>query len=392
MHKTGSTSVQQNLAGVVNSPDWRLLTVGGRANMGPALHAMFSNEPHKCHWFTKLGQSHETITYKGEVWRRELQLAIEELTVENCIISSETLSAFNIQIITAFRDFIAPLFDEIRVIGYVRSPVAYKTSRFQEAVKHGNDRFNVTDIKLNYQGKFSKFDRVFDKANVILRKFDPKTFPNNCIVADFCEQIGIRFPQDVPISRVNESMSREACGILYAYRKFGPGYGIGKDVVRENLNIVKALRLLRGEKFKIPMCLFSQALELEGADIQWMENRLGSSLEETDLDNGTEVTSEQDLLTILQSSCEEFAARFGELQGITIPQESIPKGCPLDPRQVAEFVQLCRELFRQHIEKKRAEKRAEKQVRDGKHHPLLIGRIAAMTMRAFKRAISNLLY
>lgn len=355
MHKTGSSSVQQNLARVAEPVDWCLLSIGGRPNMGPALHAMLSREPHKCHWFAKSGDSSEVVARKGKRWRKELQKAVAELTVENCIISAEALSTFNKESITALRDFIAPLFDEVRVIGYVRPPVAFKISRFQENVKHGNGKFNIADIKLNYRSKFRKFDEVFGASNVILRKFDPATFPNRCAVADFCQQTGIKLPGDTPIRRINESLSREACGILYAYRKFGPGYGIGKDVIKENVRVVRPLLSVSGAKFKVPMALFGKALAEEEADIRWMEKRLGVSLAEADLSDGSEVVSEDDLLTIKRSSCEEFVARFMEIHEVEFPRNLIPTSDPVDPAQAAELVEEGRKILRKIIVTKREE-------------------------------------
>lgn len=387
MHKTGSSSVQQNLTKITDAPDWRLMAVGGRSNMGPALHAMLkaSNE---CFWFAKSGEDSEAIARKGDLWRNEFRRVVEELTVENCIISAESLSVFSRQSITALRDFVTPLFDEVRVIGYVRPPVAFKISRFQENVKHGNGTFNIADIKLNYRGKFKKFDDIFGRANVILRKFDPDTFPNHCIVEDFCQQTGISFPGNAPVRRINESLSREACGMLYAYRKFGPGYGIGRDVIGENVRMVRPFLAVKGTKFKVPMRLFSDALAAERADIQWMEKRLGVSLEEVGSDNGSEVVSEQDLLTIKQSSCEEYAARFREMYEADVPQEWIPQGDPVDPVQVAEFVDRCRMICRQRIQDRREIAQAAR-ARLKKSFSYRIRRFPGVTIRVIKRLLSG---
>ena len=65
MHKTGTTSVQVNLAKVKKPKGWRFLTVGGSANMGQALYAMFSPEPHKFHWFVKRGKTPEEVAEEG---------------------------------------------------------------------------------------------------------------------------------------------------------------------------------------------------------------------------------------------------------------------------------------------------------------------------------------
>jgi len=394
MHKTGSSSIQQNLERVTNAPGWRLLAVGGRPNMGPALHAMLRQDHHRCHWFAKSGESAQDVANKGAAWRQELREEIEKLTVENCIISAEALSTFSREGIVAFREFLAPLFDEIRVIGYVRPPVGFKTSRFQENVKHGVGEFNVADIRLNYRSKFKKFDDVFGRENVILRKFDPSTFPNHCTVADFCQQTGIVFPADVPIRRVNESLSREGCGILYAYRKFGPGYGVGKNVIKENLRLVKPLLAVRGAKFKVAMPVLEQALEQEQADIKWMEKRLGVSLKESVSADGSEVTCEQDLLNISRASCLEFVERFTEMYFEEVPAELIPEGDPVDPVKVAALVDHCRGTCRRLVEspltrlqKRRRRRRLERKKAKPEKRLTPVQRFQAATMRILKQLL-----
>lgn len=371
MHKTGTTSVQVNLAKVKNPKGWRFLTVGGSPNMGQALYAMFSPEPHKFHWFVKRGKTAEEVAEEGARLRRRLRKAIRRCDRENIIISGEALSLVEDEGIVALREFLKPLCDEVRIIGYVRSPMAFRMSIFQQQMKHGKDTFNVADIKLRYRKKFGKFDEAFGRENVILRKFDPASFTHQCIVADFCEQIGIEpLPRD-EISRANESLSREACGILYAYRKFGPGYGVGESVIRENIRVIAPLLAMRGAKFKVSEAIVKVGLDLEKKDIRWMEKRLGASLREDLKDDGTEVASEEDLLTVSRASCEQFAARFLEIHGIAIPAEKIPAGDPVDPRRVAEFVDYCRTLCREKIETERTLRR---KLRAGRKR--LLGRCA----------------
>lgn len=380
MHKTGTTSVQVNLANVRKPANWRYLSIGGSPNMGQALYAMFSPEPHKFHWFVKRGNSPEQVAAEGARLRRRLARVVSKCRKENIIISGEALTLIEREGIFALRDFLKPLCDEIRVIGYVRPPAAFKISVFQQRVKHGNDRFNIADIKLHYRWKFEKFDEAFGRENVLLRKFDPKNFPQGCIVADICEQIGIEGPECSAIRRANESLSREACGILYAYRKYGPGYGVGNSVVRENIRVIAALLAMRGNKFKVSRALVTAGLAGEAKDIRWMEKRLGVPLDEEIRDDGTEVTGEQDLLTIGRAACEDFAARFSEIHQLKFPKSKLPVGDPVDPRQVASFVEYCRGLCREQIQEERTLKR---KLRSGKK------RMAASVIRYIRRRLGG---
>jgi hypothetical protein len=345
MHKTGSSSVQHNLAAVKDPDGWSILRVGGRANMGPALHAIL-NQPHdESRWFRRLGYASDQVSAKGEVWAAEFREAVASSDKELFIVSAEAISTFTETAVVELKKFLDSVFDEVRVIGYVRSPKAFKVSRFQENVKHGNGRFNVGSMKMDYRRLFEKFDRIFGRENVNLRKFDPSRFTANCAVTDFCEQIGISLPPDFQIQRFNESLSREACGILFAYRKFGPGYGVGENVIKENVKLLKALRSMTGAKFDIADSVFESTSKRERKDREWMQERLSESLVEKARENADAIRNEEEMLTITKASCEDFAGCFQRLYGKTLSVDLGHTADPVDPAKVAELVHSARLLL-----------------------------------------------
>lgn len=346
MHKTGSTSVQVNLSRERKIENWRYLATGRKANLGNSLFAMLATDPEKFHTFVKQGKSPAEVAREGTWLRGKLAKAIRTCTEENLILSAEVMSIIDKPGIMALRDFLAPLCDEIRVIGYVRPPIGYKTSFFQQRVKHGCAKFDVANIKPRYRKKFKKFDAIFGRENVILRKFDPAIFPNRCVVTDFYEQVGIGAPREGSILRFNESLSREACGILYAYRKFGPGYGVGPRVMWENKRIIAPMFTMGGSKFKVSAEVTAAGLLQDHDDVRWMEQRLQCSLSEDIRYDGTEVAGEDDLLRITRSSCQEYIGRFREMYGIKIPSEMLSSAEVLEPQHVADLVEYSRRRIR----------------------------------------------
>lgn len=345
MHKTGSSSIQSNLGRVSNCPTWKILKVGGVPNMGKALHAMFASQPHKFHKFTKLGQSSEQVRELGKRLRDKMVSTIRAFEGGTVIISAESLIVMDTEGIRRFREFLLPFFDEVRVIGYVRPPAGYKNSFFQQRLKDFNGAdFDLDKINLKYRSKFERFDDIFGRENVVLRKFEPSSFPNKCIVSDFCGIVGIEGPGRDSIQRVNESLTREACGIIYCYRKFGPDYGVGKYVIRENSLIVAPMLAMGGTKFQLSAGVLAASVEKERDDVKWMEVRLGDSLAETLMDEGGEVAKEEDLLRVGRAACEEFVLRFEEMYGIAIPGNMVPRTDPADPQAVADMVAEARKL------------------------------------------------
>ncbi len=359
MHKTGTTSLQANLKRIGSTAEWEYICIGGKLHMNTPFHAMFATNPFHYHWFEKQGITPEALAEKGANLRERLATALSKSKASTIIMSAEALPLIDKAGIVRLQEFLAPHFDEIRVIGYVRPPVSFKVSIFQEMVKGGRSQFQLGDIKLNYRRKFEKFDQVFGRENVVLRKFDPASFAHGCTVSDFFQSVGLEPPPRETIKRANESLSLGACSILYAYRKFGPGYGRGPGVVAENLQLIKVLLAMKGEKFAVARPVVAQGLEKEAADIQWMETRVAASLSEN-LADSHGIASEAELLEIPRSTLDEFVKRFRRIQETRIPTEQIPAGDPVDPAQVATLVEYCRGLIRVDLAAKREQQERQR--------------------------------
>ena len=349
MHKTGTTSLQSALAHHEIQAGWKYIMLQGRQNMGAGMFAMFSSHPERYEWFVKRGHTRKWIWEERHRLRDELERTIRDSPEENFIISGESIGLIDPAGVAEMENFLRPLFDQIRVIGYVRPPIAFKTSYFQQRIKHGPCDIALTKVRLEYRKRFEKFDTVFGKENVNLREFATAEFTKNCVVTDFCEQIGMPPPPASAITRVNESLCREACAILYAYRKFGPGYGNGGDAFKENKLIVAPLLMMEGTRFEMAPSLAIASLAAESDDLAWMENRLGKPILETPGSDDSQIRSEADLLELDASACERFARAFERLYSCRIPPADIPSGSPVKPQEVAEFVEFCRNLCREQI-------------------------------------------
>ncbi len=350
MHKTDCSSIQTSLSGVKRPQGWCYLKVGSSAKMGTSLQAMFGSNAENFHFYSKRGVTAEELAKKRELLRRQLELIIRNTEAQNLILSAETLSAMAPADIQALRDFLLPLVDEIRVIGYVRPHDGFRISMFEHLVKLGKADFNIDKVKPGYRKRFAKFDRIFGRKNVKLRLFDTSEFANGCIVADFCTQTGIKPLKPEQVTHLNESLTREACGMLYAYRKFGPGYGLGKTVLIENKQLIEPMQAMKGTGFHLADSLLAPGRVNAAKDIEWMEKRLKCSLEEPWKSDDSEVSSEEELLQIRRSSCAEYLEKFTEIHGIEVPDDILPAGDSIKPVEVADMLEHCRELLRRRME------------------------------------------
>ncbi|MCP5533546.1 MAG: hypothetical protein H7A49_01155 [Akkermansiaceae bacterium] len=346
MHKTGSTTIQRRLGEIGRGDGWNYITVEkNRRHLNAAMFAMFASQPRKYHEFRSSGATPEDIARKGRVLRGRLERAIRESTEDNLILSAESLDQMDREGVERLAEFLRPLVDDIHVIGYVRPPGGLMSSRFQEQVKHGKRRFQFSSCTADYRFRFEKYDEVFGLERVTLIKFDPNSFTNQCVLADFSERVGITLPEGLSSRRVNKGLCRQACGILYAYNQYGAGFGSGRHVNPENRLLVRSLTAMKGDKFLLAPEIVAAVNDANRDDIRWMEERLGASFGGPS-PAGVGIECERDLLHIETSALREFARAFEAVLKVAAPPPPDPSSGVIPPEQAAAYFQSCGDLVR----------------------------------------------
>lgn len=129
--------------------------------------------------------------------------------------------------------------------------------------------------------------------------FDPKAFEGGDVCIDFFQKIGVELSTD-QIVRVNESMSLNACGLLFAQRNIGQGFVQGfKGAPSKNDAFVASLSRLPGRLLKFKRSILLPLFDEWRADLEWMEERLGVSLSDLPEEDAPDaIGSEEDLLAI----------------------------------------------------------------------------------------------
>jgi len=332
MHKTGSSSIQESLYEGIESDTMRYLDLD-TANHSGRIFSLFSRE--------KISYAHKRRgSSANQIKNFNLQTRTMLLdSINNCdhsimIMSGEGITLLEESDLISFRDFFCQYFKKITIVGYVRTARSFAQSAFQQRVKGGLDNFNLENLYPKYRNRFEKFDIVFGRENVKLWKFDPKSFPEGNVVLDFCNRLGITIKAKETI-RVNESLSREALSLLYIYRKYGPDYGVGVNVISENDNIVNALKDIGNTKIKFSPSLMAPVIEKNKKDILWMEERLGEVLAESIELSIEDIRSEEDLLKVDEASFQKLSALLG--------YHTLPKGeTPIRPQEVSDLIQALR--------------------------------------------------
>lgn len=114
----------------------------------------------------------------------------------------------------------------VKVIAYIRRPVEYLASYWQEHLKpfHFDLSFNCTlnecleNISVNYE-ILDKYIEKLGKDNVIIRPFESCQWKNNDLYEDFLSVLGIDKLEEPEIKRVNESpFNRDAAEFMQMLR------------------------------------------------------------------------------------------------------------------------------------------------------------------------------
>tara|TARA_R110000787_G_scaffold12074_14_gene39264 strand:- start:796 stop:1896 length:1101 start_codon:yes stop_codon:yes gene_type:complete len=263
MHKTGSTSIQRSLEGFDRGLI-RYLDLGSSNHSGP-VRTIFSERSNDYPAHRRSGKSRHAIAQMASHHRAQM---IRELSLprQRFIISGEGISALSPAGVRALAQFLKQYVDRIQVIGYVRDPVGYANSAFQQRVKDGQAAISVP--RPNYRNRFRKFFDVFGRENVELIQFNPSAFENRSVVRDFCNRAGI--PADnVREKRANESLSDLAIRLILQINQQaaarGQSFGLLAERDQWGRDIAEAFP---GDAYRLPEHLILQ--ELDQADISWL--------------------------------------------------------------------------------------------------------------------------
>lgn len=269
MHKTGSSSIQDSLNLNLDEENFRYAQLGSPNHSGIMSIAFIPD-------FQSIRDKavgRNTTTEMRDAARARIRRELEQCRADTIIFSAEDLTRHDMDI-QALHDFLQPYVRRITVVGYVRSPGALLESGFQEILK----RFLPPEnLRVHYRNRLERFDQIFGRENVELWKFEPRQFRNGCVVTDFCDRLDIPL-QAGWIKRSNESLSRPAIAVLYAYRRMGHAEPTARWMVDGEIELVRRLSSLKGARLWFSEYLIETSMKLDAEQIAWTEQRMGTPL------------------------------------------------------------------------------------------------------------------
>jgi hypothetical protein len=211
LHKTGSSSIQASLNGYDDGCrfyadlDWQ--------NHSIPLYTAFSRNASQYHIWTKQGASPEQVKEVQKTVLHKLERQLSRPSHNTIIFSGEDLSQLSQSDTNDFVAFMRARCQHIIAVAYVRDPLEYAASAFQQLVKGGCNQI-PNKISQHIEARISNWELALGTASIYVRSFNRDTLLNGCVVHDFCQFAGLD-TNLIRFRRRNESLSGAAIKILF---------------------------------------------------------------------------------------------------------------------------------------------------------------------------------
>lgn len=302
MHKTGSSAIQAYFSEYRN-PDFKYARWTKGGNHSGLFVLLFQNAEliSQYHGFKARGPEYcQSLPKLREIWYSSIEEDIRSAEGKKFIFSAEDISHPSLQsAVVAMADFFRQKTDDITVVAYVRQPLSFALSAFQQMLQGSDLRsLRLDAIWPQYKARFNFLDQVFGRNRVILRPYNRATLVGGDVVHDFASILDLQITAP-PKTKANVTLSAEATALLYTQRRMGTGFVGGFDrAYAANGAFIDALRGIGTSKLTFADSLWSPVLEQNRADLEWIEERLGVPLHDTPTPDALAIASEEDLFRL----------------------------------------------------------------------------------------------
>lgn len=299
MHKTGSSSIQDYMSAAdlegISYASWR------SPNHSALFVLLFADEEtlFSYHSFRSRGSNYlSRILDIRQFWRDSLVEEMRDSAGKTFVFSAESISHPHYSnAIEPMANFFRQWSDDVNVIAYVRSPLSFANSAFQQRLKGGAESLNVGSLWPSYKKRFAKLEEVFGEK-LTLKPYDAERLVDGDVVKDFVSILGAEVKGDFS-QKSNSSLSAEAAALLFCQRNVGNGFVDGFEGAHTvNESFIEALRSIGSSRLTISSELWGAVLAKNARDLEWVESRLGEPLVDRLDPNAKAISSESDLLDI----------------------------------------------------------------------------------------------
>ena len=267
MHKTGSTAIQSAFSGY---DDGRTKYANlGYENHSIPFYTAYSGKHQGYHIWKSAGLSAEQIEQKRLACISAIHDSVAGAGGKQLIFSGEDISLLPYSALLEISCMFKSYGHTGKVIVYVREPISFIQSNYQEEIKSGRNMSSPFPPK--YRFRIEKFIQVFGAENVVLRVFERSLLHENDIISDFAKVIGV-VPPPKGVSD-NISLSSEAVKVVYLLNQMVSAFDEKKEVLQARQKMLQHVRVLLPGRFGIPAPLLAGLVEQE--DVNWLFGETG---------------------------------------------------------------------------------------------------------------------
>lgn len=284
--KTATTTLQNacDEARAILQKHGRLCYPGKTPADQRALRTIFLDDPRKHPSNLFKGRNNlDELLQEAEKLRDEFASQIRQSDARTILFSCEGLYNLKRPDLEKFKNWLAPLVDEIKVLLVAREPVAYATSSIQQVLKQG---LVLDDLYQHPQVPFFKTNignqmAVFGADAVRVVTFEAICKHPEGVVGGFLDEIGVsdataRAAVQTAAKRDNESLSAPAAQILSSLNKARPAVVNGeKSEKRKILKEIRTLQKIKGGRFRLPEEVAQRVFEKTREDVAWLKENFG---------------------------------------------------------------------------------------------------------------------
>lgn len=335
MNKTGSTSIQNALR---QFDDGRTFYAQlSHINHSIPVYTAFHKNYARYHIWRKKGLPLEEIDRLRRDYRADLAAQLARPDRQRVLISGEDISSLDPNGAREFIDLVRKYAKTIKIVIYVRDPVGFAASSFQQRIKDGSAEIPEV-IRPGYENRIGKFVDLVGAENIIVRIFSRDLLKNGNVVDDFCDIADIDMPQ-ANAANANESLSMECTKLVFLFNRTNPCYFGDPIVMGARQMLIAHLRNAYKDGQSMDSSLFASIADKGAAD--YLRDNFGLSFED-------KKASENDASTDLEA----WMADMSDVSDA--PLKAIMKRLRIDGN-FAEFPEMLSRVFYHFFYVKQAE-------------------------------------
>jgi hypothetical protein len=283
MHKTGTTSIQQTLARhrAVLRDSYGMVYPSVSSNHSFPLFSLFCDDPAEYSGNINAGAtSKDAIAKRNQDFADKLKTELDA-GGETLVLSGEDLGLLTRPGVHRLKRWLTGYATNVRILAYVREPVAWATSHAQQQVRQGKVLETLLEHALvpRFRRRLTPWMVAFGKENVSVSDFDVARAGPAGLVGHFTDQLGL--PESVHETleqkRANESLSAEAVTLMSALNAVKPAFVDNRASADRATKIDPVFARIKGRRFSLPEEAIARTEAMSAAEVNWLHEMFGLS-------------------------------------------------------------------------------------------------------------------